>query len=299
MPGDAGAPLVRAGAGGRAEVVALATGAHQVGCLGSDDTSGSATAADAVSLAALPAATADLFDQLTLSPVDSGQNPVAGADFAAAVAVGDFNKDGYADLALGTPGEAIRTVKAGPAAVFYGSSAGLNTAVGIDEGDIGQADVAGDGFGQSLAAGDFNGDGCADLAIGVPSKVIGGARSGQVEILKGSSAGLSKTSPYIVSQTAVSGAANEAGDRFGYALAAGNVVGAKTGTVYADLVVGAPGETPATDPKSGAGVLYTPAGRRGHHHPDDLAHPGRDDPAGRRLRHRRGGRPVRGCARGR
>lgn len=318
--GDAGAPLVRTGSGGQAEVVALATAAHQKGCLGSPDTTGDANAADAVSLAALPAATTDLFDQLTLSPVDSGRDPVGGAGFGAAVAAGDFNKDGYrdivvgspqgrtgtagdvasgtvtvflggangpgtgkvllqtawgaadeagdgfgsslttgdfnkdgyTDLAIGTPGEAIGTVKAGAAAVFYGSSTGLSTAVGIDEDDIGQTDGAGDLFGQSLAAGDFNGDGYADLAIGAPGKTVGSARSGQVAVLKGSASGVVKSSPYIVSQTAVSGAANEAGDQFGYSLAAGNVLGAKTGTVYADLVVGAPGEAPGSDPKSGS-----------------------------------------------
>jgi hypothetical protein len=320
--GDAGAPLVRTGSNGKPELVALATGAHQKGCLGSADTSGDATATDAVVLAALPAATTDLLDQLTLSPLDSARANVAGANFGTTVATGDFNKDGfqdfavgapqglggsdativsgtvtvfmgsangpgagrvlsqadfgagdetgdlfgsslatgdfnkdgYADLAIGTPGETIGTVKAGAAAAYYGSATGLGKPVFFDQSDTGQTDVAGDGFGSSMAAGDFNGDGYADVAIGVPSKVISGARSGQVEILKGSSTGLSRTSPYIVSQTAVSGATNESGDLFGTAVAAGNVLGAKTGTVYADLVVGAPGESPGSDPQSG--IVY-------------------------------------------
>lgn len=315
--GDAGAPLVRQTSTGY-ELVALATGAAQKGCLGETGTSGAATGADAAPLAALPAATADLFDQLTLSPVDSGRAPVAGAGFGTAVATGDFNKDGfpdiavgspagrtganadvasgtvtvfpgsaagvgtgtvllqstwgaadeagdqfgsalaagdfnkdgYTDLAIGTPGELIGTVKAGAAAVFYGSATGLGKPVGIDQNDIGQTDVAGDLFGSSLTAADFNGDGYADLAIGTPGKTVGTAKSGQVAVLKGSASGVLKTSPWIVHQGATDGA-NEAGDLFGSALAAGNVVGAKTGTVYADLVVGVPGEAPGTDPRSG------------------------------------------------
>jgi hypothetical protein len=54
----------------------------------------------------------------------------------------------------------------------------------------------------------------------------------------------------VVDQKA-GGGANEAGDLFGASLAAGNVFGPKTGTVYSDLVVGAPGESPGTDAQSG------------------------------------------------
>jgi hypothetical protein len=71
-----------------------------------------------------------------------------------------------------------------------------------------------------------------------------------VFVLKGSSTGLLNTPNWVVDQRAADGA-NEAGDLFGSALAAGNVVGAKTGTIYSDLVVGVPGEAPGTDPQSG------------------------------------------------
>jgi hypothetical protein len=319
--GDAGAPVVRALADGKVELVAVATAAFQKGCLGSADTSGDATAVPAVSLASLPAATTDLFDQLTLSPVDSGRVPVAaegfgssvatadfnkdgyldvavgaptdktGANrdvasgtvtvfmsgsngpgtgsvllqsafgaadeagdlFGSALATGDFNKDGFADLAIGTPGEQIGTIRAGAIAVFSGSPTGLANAKGFDQDDLGLTDVAGDQFGESLAAGDFNGDGATDLAIGIPGKTVGTAKSGQVAILKGASTGLNKSASWIVDQRATNGA-NENGDQFGAALAAGNVIGAKTGTVYSDLVVGAPGESPDADPQSG--IVY-------------------------------------------
>jgi hypothetical protein len=183
----------------------------------------------------------------------------AGDRFGAALATGDFNKDGYADLAIGTPGEAIGTIRAGAIAIFSGSATGLDKAKGFDQNDIGRTDGAGDEFGKSLAAGDFNGDGFTDLAIGAPGKVIGGARSGEVTVLKGSTSGL--VTGWFVDQRASAGA-NEAGDLFGASVAAANVLGAKTGTVYADLVVGAPGEAPNEDPQGGA-VYFIPGSASG------------------------------------
>jgi hypothetical protein len=184
----------------------------------------------------------------------------AGDQFGYSLAVGDFNKDTYPDLAIGTPGELVGTIKAGAIAVFNGSKDGLVTAKGFAQKDIGLTDLAGDGFGTSLAAGDFNGDGVTDVAVGAPGKVIAGARSGQVVVLKGAATkGLG--AGWVVDQKPAGGA-NEGGDLFGAAVAAGNVFGPKTGTVYADLIVGAPGESPGSDPQSG-GVYVIPGAAAG------------------------------------
>ena len=96
---------------------------------------------------------------------------------AQAAVQGDFNGDGFADLAVGAPGEDLGSPDAGAVNVLYGSAAGLTSAgnqfwhqnsPGIAE----RAD-AGDLFGSALAAGDFNGDGFDDLAIGVPAEDVG------------------------------------------------------------------------------------------------------------------------------
>ena len=92
--------------------------------------------------------------------------------FGTAVASADFNHDGKADLAIGAP-------KASAVTVFYGGDDGL--------GDARKTDLGGDnGFGTALVAGDFNGDGFGDLAVGAP----GG--DGTIRIELGGSKGLSE-----------------------------------------------------------------------------------------------------------
>jgi hypothetical protein len=122
------------------------------------------------------------------------------------VATGDFNADGFADIAIGVPGEdavddqGITHPDAGKINVVYGSASGLNTAdnqlwsqVGNAlKGDIGD----GEAFGSSLASADFNGDGFADLAIGVPHDIVGAVTdAGSVAVMFGSATGLQPDAP--------------------------------------------------------------------------------------------------------
>jgi hypothetical protein len=162
-----------------------------------------------------------------------------GDKFGSALASGDFDGDGYDDLAIGIPGEDLEgtsDVNAGSVAVLYGSSSGLTAAgdelwtqdsFGIDD----QAEDH-DRFGAALAAGDFNaplsfcveGD-FDDLAIGVPNEGLGGGskpEAGAVHVLFSSPSGLTDCADQFWTQDSdhMPNEA-EAGDHFGASLAAG------------------------------------------------------------------------------
>ena len=97
--------------------------------------------------------------------------PVAGDKFGFALASGDFDCDGYTDLAVGAPfRHSAGQSDSGAIAVVYGSRDGFVDGQLIDENEVGPTALAAanNRFGYALAAGDFDGDGCADLAIGVP-----------------------------------------------------------------------------------------------------------------------------------
>ncbi|MBC7249606.1 MAG: FG-GAP repeat protein, partial [Anaerolineae bacterium] len=144
--------------------------------------------------------------------------------FGKALAVGDFDGDGYFDLAVGVPGESVGSVAmAGAVNVIYGTSDGGLDRAGNqywnqDEAGMGDSAETDDHFGQALAAGDFNGDGYDDLAVGIPGEDIGSTvDAGGMMVLYGSASGL----------TAAGTVWNEAegaetGDEYGSTLAAGD-----------------------------------------------------------------------------
>jgi hypothetical protein len=94
----------------------------------------------------------------------------AGDEFGADLVYADFNGDGYDDLAVSSPNEKLGTdVNAGSLAILLGSRNGL-TGKSIDVPD--PAPSSHDFWGKNLAAGDFDGDGKADLAVGSSSNVV-------------------------------------------------------------------------------------------------------------------------------
>ncbi|MFJ3985499.1 FG-GAP-like repeat-containing protein [Streptomyces fungicidicus] len=100
----------------------------------------------------------------TLSQNSAGVPGTAEKDdqFGAHTAPGDFNGDGYADLAVGAPGEdAGSDTNGGTVVILWGGSGGLSGGTTVPD----PTRSVHDWFGQVVAAGDYDGDGRADLAI--------------------------------------------------------------------------------------------------------------------------------------
>lgn len=197
-------------------------------------------------------------------------------EFGAAVTCGDFDGDGYSDLAIGSPGERRNLRKqAGQINVLYGGPNGLS-GVGDqmwtqDSDGIKSAAQKGDRFGKALAAGDFDGDGIDDLAIGSPGERLGGNNgAGAVHVLYGDGDGLTADKSDFFHQN-VNNVLDEAeaGDNFGHTLAAGDF----DGDGMTDLAVGVRAET--IDGVEGAGMVQVfPGSKRGLTKDDTIWHRG-------------------------
>ena len=164
--------------------------------------------------------------------------------FGSALAVGDFDDDGVGELAVGVPGEnngrgSVQTLEGG--AGGFGPIAAVS--VSQDTPGVPDDAEAGDGFGAALAAGDVNGGGEADLAVGAPGEngtgdgLFNGA--GAVTLVLGSAAGLtgSGSQHWTQNSPGVEGVAGGKDD-FGSALAMGPLDNGP----LADLAIGAPGD---------------------------------------------------------
>jgi hypothetical protein len=182
--------------------------------------------------------------------------------FGWSVTGADFNQDGFADLAVGVPGEELNgLVLAGAVNVVYGSAVGL-TATGNqfwNQDSPGMLDQveASDLFGRNVVPGDFNGDGFADLMMAVPSEGVGPQEipdAGACQVLYGTPIGLTSSGNQLWTQDSP-GIKDQAEAHDQFCRHAG--VGDYNADGYQDLAVGVVSEDIGNIPDAGiVNVIY-------------------------------------------
>lgn len=107
---------------------------------------------------------------------------LAGGALGTSVRMGDVNRDGYDDLAMGAPGD-VAASSDGAVHVFLGGDTGLAPA---GQRLLGLA-AAESRFGFALSLADTNADGFADLVVGIP---LANDLRGSVQVFRGTVAGV-------------------------------------------------------------------------------------------------------------
>ncbi len=195
---------------------------------------------------------------ITIANATAASRTIVGvkADFfGKTVASGDFNGDGFADVAVGAPNTGN-----GKAYIFHSAGAqGINTSFYMFANTILTGNTAGEQFGASLATGDMSGDGYTDLVVGAPGY---SAAKGRIYVFH--SQGGAGVTTATVTVNAVMGTcitppscnyfkvgANN-NDQFGYSIAVGNINGGD----FDDIAVGAPGNNGGVFANNGRIYIY-------------------------------------------
>jgi hypothetical protein len=154
---------------------------------------------------------------------------------------GDVNGDGYSDVLAGAPYYDHGENNEGAAFLYYGSASGLAPASYLLESNQTGAEM---GYSVS-SAGDINGDGFSDVAIGAPRHDNGQNDEGVVFVHLGSAKGI-KPLPAVLLER------NQPEAHFGSSLA---LAGDINGDTYSDLVAGA-GEFDQGQLNEGAAFVF-------------------------------------------
>jgi hypothetical protein len=182
-----------------------------------------------------------VFDGVTGAPIFAldTPNPGPSANFGSAVAAGDVNGDGRPDIIVGAAGQCVSgpppACAAGQVFVFDGTTGTLIRTLDTPN------PFHNGRFGESVASGDLNGDGRADIVVGAPGEF---SNQGRVYIFNGVTGGLMSTHFGIpicnLGHVACS---------FGFSVA---VVGPTT------ILVGSPLDDIGGVPDQGRAYVYTP-----------------------------------------
>ena len=192
----------------------------------------------------------------------------AAGDFAgySVSSAGDFNGDGFADLIIGAPKADPHGERSGASYVVFGKASGFAANIDLSslDGSNGfklNGKSGGDVAGFSVSsAGDFTGDGFADLIIGAPEADPFGATFGAMGasyVVFGKASGLSNVDLSSLDGSdgfRISGEA--AGNLAGCSVTA---AGDFNGDGFADLIIGAPA---ANSFSVASGASYVVFGRR-------------------------------------
>ncbi len=176
-------------------------------------------------------------------PSGSGPQTISGtvakSAFGSAVALGDVNGDSRADILVGAPkDDAVAQGLADAGSVTVHSGNGLNVLGTPLYGATAKANA-----GASVASGDLNSDGNADIIIGAPGD-----------------GGVGSVKAYTLSGTLLLQNFNETTkSQFGRSVASGDV----TGDGYDDVLVGAPADDDITNARKDAGSITVFSGNDG------------------------------------
>lgn len=184
---------------------------------------------------------------VSTSPSLTLSGPTNADLYGGSASSGDFNGDGFGDVAIGAQLGTTTGVggNAGSVSVYHGSATGLRDVTAVQLRAVLDMSM----FGFSVASpGDTNRDGFDDLVVGAPQNRPGGlSNAGSAFIFRGSASGL----PAMASQT-IDGTV--AGATLGVAVGGS---GDFNGDAFADVIIGAVNASPGGRAQAGTATVYT------------------------------------------